>query len=220
MRNDRNRYVALAGTLILVAVATLASSSPQEGGQELPPIPETPAAIEELISVRPFFIEQPGTHGWRADKPSYSSGYLLVIRVDPALVVSRQTPEPILYVGDQTARRVNEGFQSGFVVVIAPAALEDEGAALEPVPIWFGEPGLPERVTPELIVKERERAERAAIYTLSAEAWAEAGARGGPPLRLESASDLIREAAMLVQEYSPYEKDLISGLLVDTPKEQ
>lgn len=221
MLNHNNRYPPHVGTWILVAALTLVGNalhaSAQELPKEMPPIPETPAAIQELILVRPFFLDRPGAHTWRSDAPSYSSGYLLVIKVDPALVFPRQTPEPILYVGDQPARRVNQGFRSGFVVVIAPAVLQD-GAPVEPELIWFGEPGLPERVTPETLAGKRRRAEQAGIQSPSAGTWAKGVERGGPALRLESTKDLIREAARLVQEYSPDEKDLISGLLVETPE--
>src|SRR5262245_4270050 len=88
-----------------------------------PPLPVTPAGEVALLYARPFTVEVPFTHVWRAEQPVFSAGVVVVLSVDPDLVHPRQTAEPILFVGDQTAERVNFGHESGRVVAIVPSAL-------------------------------------------------------------------------------------------------
>jgi len=124
-----------------------------------------------------------------------TSGTLLVLRVQPELVYPRQVAEPVLYVGSQTAERVNVGYPSGYVVAIVPGNLD-----LTRSLIWFGTPALPEQVDGKTIDAERARAIAAGIR---------------PPLagRVRSARrdaralgdkrDLLREAALLIEHYAP-----------------
>ena len=74
---------------------------------EVPPVPETPASIESLLYARPFTLDEGFRFDWRQERPLVTQGVLLVIEVDQDLVYPRQVAEPVLYVGDQTAMRLN-----------------------------------------------------------------------------------------------------------------
>lgn len=180
-----------------------------------PAIPGTPAAIREVVLVREFTTDKAFSNSWRKDATDVSRGVLLVLRVDAALVYPRQVAEPVLYVGDQTARRVNVGYESGYVVAIVPGEVD-----LTKAPIWFGSPELPERVDAEMIRKERESARRAGIKPLDEKSADSARERGGPRVRVADEEALLREAATLIERYSPTETDLVAGLRVEKDRHE
>ncbi len=137
---------ALTGLCVLAATSLA----------EPPPLPPTPAPVLDVVYARPFALEQGYEFTWRKEKPLVTEGYLLVLKVNPALVYPRQSAEPVLYVGDTTAERVNVGYPSGHLVVIVPGKLADFD--LKKTLIWFGTPDLPERCTAKTIAEEREKA--------------------------------------------------------------
>jgi hypothetical protein len=165
-------------------------------------IVKTPAPVKDLILIQPFELEKEYRHTWSAEAPTVQSGTVVVVEVDPSLVVPRNAAEPILYAGDHTVQRLNSGDRSGRVVGIIPGDVD-----LTQAPIWFGKPGLPERVTNETIVSERALAERAGIKAFSAET-----VRGASRERVRASdlSALLREfIADLVLQYSPEERELV-----------
>jgi hypothetical protein len=182
-----------------------------------PAVPATPAPVLELLSARPFTLAQTYRHDWRRERPAVESGYLLVLKVDPDLVYPRQTEEPVLYVGPQTAERVNVGHRSGHVVAIVPTPLDDrEDPAfvdLERAVIFFGAPAMPERVDAEAIQREDERAVAAGLKPLGRERLSAARRRGGARLELANKKELLAEAMQLVKTHSPAERDLADGVL-------
>ena len=95
--------------------------------------PPTPAAIDEVVYARSFELDQGYKFEWRKEQPLVKKGVILVLKVDPDLVYPRQIAEPVLYVGDQTAERVNIGYKSGHVVAIVPGEVD-----LNKAMIWFG----------------------------------------------------------------------------------
>jgi hypothetical protein len=164
-------------------------------------LPATPASIVDLVLARPFSLERGYVFDWNAERPLVRSGVIVVLKVDPALVVPRNAAEPILYAGDTTVQRLNQGQASGTVIGIIPKDVD-----LTQTPIWFGTPGLPERVTAETILSERALAEKAGIKSLPARAvQAATRARLSAP---DLASLLRDHVANLVLEYAPQEKSL------------
>lgn len=157
-----------------------------------PPLPPTPAPIGALISARPFELEEGFRYDWRAERPVVSEGHLLVLAVDPDLVYPRQTAEPILYVGSQTAMRLNVAYPSGRLVALVPGELPESGTR-----IWFGTPGLPEQVTAVAIVGELGLAEAAGLAPLPAVDVAGALERGGTRLRVPDLDALLEIAEAL-----------------------
>lgn len=179
-------------------------------------LPATPAPVLDLIAAVPFSLDTPYSHLWRADPPQVSSGYVLVLAVDPDLVVPRQTYEPVLYVGHQTAERVNAGNLSGTVIAIVPGVTDDPNDPdyidLNTSLIWFGTPELPERVTPEEIDYQHDLAATQRIAAFSPAQVQDALTTGGPALHATHKTELFVMLSSLVATYAPEEKDLIARL--------
>jgi len=159
-----------------------------------PEVPPTPAAVDELVYARAFRLDQPYKYRWRAEAPSVDSGHLIVIRVDPALVQPRQQAEPVLYVGNQTAMRLNAGVVSGYVVALVPGDV-----AIGQVPIWFGTPELPERVDAQRIAAERKLADSSSIEPVELQQAV------GPEIRAADMTELLLTVDELVRRFAPDE---------------
>ena len=65
-----------------------------------PQLPATPAPVQDIVFAQPFTLDRGEVSNWRAERPEITSGYILVLKVDPDLVYPRQTAEPVLYVGN------------------------------------------------------------------------------------------------------------------------
>jgi hypothetical protein len=193
MRNFRS-FVVLA--LACIAAAT--------AGAGVPPVPATPAAVEDIVYAAPFVLNEGYTSDWRLERPRVTRGHLVVLKVAPDLVYPRQTAEPVLYAGDQTVERLNIGYPSGYVVGIVPGSAE-----LSRVPMWFGTPALPESVDASAVRSERSRAVAAGIGPLPAD---RVRAALRERLELRDKLDLLREAGALVQLYAPDETDRAAAL--------
>ncbi len=171
-----------------------------------------PAGGVELVFARPFVLATPTTHAWRKEQPSYRAGMLLVLRAPVDVLASRQTAEPVLYVGAQTAERVNVGDTSGMLVVLVPADLDAKGGVsldLAASPIFFGSAELPEQVDAAIIARELAAARRAGIAPPSAAAVA---AAMQPPVAFDDDWQLRVHAADLIEHYAPLEADIVTGL--------
>lgn len=180
--------------------AVPADAPSQEAVAKLRMLP-TPSGVYDILEIHPFRLKMGYHHDWLESRPFVSEGLLVVLRVDPSLVVPRNTAEPVLYAGDRTVQRLNKGNVSGFVIGIIPGNID-----LATAPIWFGRPELPERVTPDVIVAERSLADSVAIKPFSPEKIA--AAQRDPIIAGDLASLLRGPAADLVLKYSPDEKDL------------
>lgn len=187
---------------ITFALCTLALASMVFAGP--PPVPETPAPVEDVVYARTFTLEKGYRFSWTREDIILTKGTLLVLKVDPALVISRQLAEPVLYVGDQSAERVNIGQESGYVIAVVPGEVD-----LTKAPIWFGTPDLPERIDRERAQAERAKAEAAGIKPFSQEKVQVAQAKGGEQVNLADRETLGRDMlADLIEQYSPQEKGL------------
>jgi hypothetical protein len=126
------------------------------------PVPPTPAAVIDIVEIQPFRLKTGYRYDWLQNRPLVSTGLLVVLKVDPRYVFPRDTAEPVLYAGDRTVQRLNQGHRSEHVIGIIPGEID-----LASAPIWFGRPELPERVTPQSIRAERALADRAGIKAFS-----------------------------------------------------
>ena len=196
----RGLAVALAVGLIGTVALTSWLPADDRSGVEAAAEPRVEA---ELRHAQRFQLDQPYTHWWRAGQPQYRSGWLLVIKADPQLLRVRQVEMPILYVGEQTAERVNLGIDSGHVVVLVPGDFE-----LTEAPIFFGEPGLPERVDSARIERELVRAADRGVVAPAADVMLNVM---DDTLTLADETELRRHAIDLVERFSPQEQDLIRG---------
>lgn len=193
--------------LVLSAVAGLWAYGPLTAPQDPPPLPsDTLSAEVELLYARPFELDRPYTHAWRAEQPSVSSGLVLVLAVDPDVVAPRQTYEPVLFVGGQTAERLNTAQGSGHLVAIVPAA---PGTDLSKLPIFFGEPALPEQIDAATTAAELARAVERQVATPPAALVAE---RSADPVRFADDYQLRLYAADLIEQWAPDEQDLVTGM--------
>jgi hypothetical protein len=167
-----------------------------------PPVPDTPAAVDELVYARPFTLEAGYNHYWSKERPWTTKGMLLVLKVDKKLVVPRQIAMPVLYVGDQPAQRINHGDKSGYVIAVVPGEVD-----LTKVPIWFGEPGLPPDVDANTAKAQRTLAENAGFKPLPAKQVKAALERGGKTAHATDFRSLLRDdVAELILRYSPDER--------------
>jgi len=222
-----NQTLKISLLLALAAMTTFGVAAATRGrgvaqqSRSTATAPVRTGPVRSLVLARPFTLETPYEHGWRLEKPSVNAGWLLVLEVDPTYVEPRQVLMPVLLVGDQTVECVNFGQESGRVVAIVPAPVDDRG---EPVldlatsPVWFGIPELPERVDAAWIAIERSRAHTAEAVTFTAAEVSAARERGGAPLRLENRVALDHDAALLILEHSPNEHEIAEQLLVPVTK--
>ena len=151
MTGKPNRHLTLLALILLAGSVTVTATSLAQDDDPAPALPaDTLATSIELLYARPFLLDAPAVHASRAGQPTYAAGVLLVIEVgDRSLIHPRQVAMPILYVGDQTAERLNTGHESGRLVVIVPSVPDGDGGValdLTTTPIFFGTPGLPEQV--------------------------------------------------------------------------
>jgi hypothetical protein len=205
--------IIVVSTLALASLAMVSMASAGEPATsphtnayavESPPaVPDTPAAVESIIYAREFTLENGYPFTWSKESPVVTSGYLLVLKVDPDLVFPRQVAEPVLYVGAQTAQRVNHGFPSGHVIAIVPGDVD-----LTKALIWFGTPELPERVDTNVANAELNLAEAAGIKPFAAAEVNAARAQAGEELKGATVVDVLRVAADLIRQYAPEEKHI------------
>jgi hypothetical protein len=171
--------------------------------------------VRDILFAQAFRLDKPYAHTWQKEQPSVSAGYLLVLAVDPEFVRPQQVAEPVLYVGNQTAERINAGDVSGRLVVLVPSSVNAQGEIaldLQAAPIWFGAPELPERIDAAQVSAELDAALRKGAKPFPDQKVGAALRRGGKALRLPNREALEQRVARLLQEYSPNERDLIRGL--------
>jgi hypothetical protein len=182
----------------------------------LPELPEVALGVKDVLFAQPFALDVAYQHDWRAERPSVASGYLLVLEVEDAFTVPRNSLESVLYVGSQTAERLNWGTGSGRVVAICPAALGEDGLPqldLTSDLVWYGSPELPERVDAERVEVERASAQSAGLKPLAAERVSAALEAGGDLVQLPDRTTLERYGAELILEWSPSEHELAQSML-------
>lgn len=186
-------------TFLLSIIAFIVAPT-QAFPQEEEQMPKTPAAVRDVLYVRQFTLDTGFLFTWVPERPVIDRGVIVVVSVDPALVVPRNAPEPILYAGDRVVERLNWGNESGHVIAIIPGSFDVSSA-----PIWFGSPGLPGRVSLDQVRSELESIYRTdeAISTDRIAAVTE------PEVRAEDFAELLRgELAELVLRFSPQESEL------------
>ena len=175
---------------------------------------EPAPAVQGLVEAIPFHLDQPYRYDWRKERPSVSSGYILVLDITPFR--PKQVAEPVLYVGRQTAERINSAYPSGRLIALVPGNPDDSEARdfidLVGEPIWFGTPALPEQVDAIKIDAELERARARSITPFAEAEITAAREAGGPTVNVTSKQELIGVLVELVAQYAPDEVDLIRQL--------
>lgn len=166
------------------------------------PLPPTPVAVQRILVSQPFTLHTPFAYDWSTDRPSVSSGTLVVLAVDGAYVVPRNaTVGPTLYAGDTPVMRLNHGHTSGRVIGIVPDTVN-----LATAPLWFATPGKDEDL----------KAEQASMSPLPA---AQLRAARRPSVTATDLATLLRTVgADLILEFSPQERDLAEIWRLPTAK--
>lgn len=213
----RTRWIPLAAAALLglgaVGTAWVRSQSSEPASRAAP---AGANSVLGLLHAEPFHLATPYTHSWRAERPSVSSGWLLVLAVDPEVVVPRQTAEPVLVVGLQTAERINHGDVSSRLVVIVPATFDAARGLpdLDPAraPAWFAAPALPEQTDAAALARAAQSARSAGVQPLEAGPRTRPGAVSQRLTVLPDRTALERHAAELVALWSPEEFELARAL--------
>lgn len=170
----------------------------------------TPAAVLDVLEIQPFRLKVGYDFAWLESRPHVSDGLLVVLKVDPSLVVPRNSGEPVLYAGDRTVQRLNRGNGSGAVIGIIPGDID-----LAAEPVWFGKPQLPERVTADVVKEQRTLADSAGIKPFSPEKVKSARR---DLIEVDDLAALLRGlAADLVLNYAPDEEYLAATWRLPTP---
>jgi hypothetical protein len=186
-------YLSLLSGFCIIGACTPAS----------PLYSQTRKALD-IVRIQPFRLEKSYKFDWRSERPDVRSGLLVVIKVDTSLVRPTNDLQPVLYAGNQTVQRINEGYESGYVIGIIPAQID-----LSKEPVWFGLPALPERINAKNIAAERSRAIRAGIRPLKAD---DVKSRTKDIAAMPDLTTLLRKyAADLILEFSPQEKHLVEA---------
>lgn len=206
MNQLRNRSYRLIldmrqGLCVAILSGFFIISGCQPTGPTTPTPDFKPQSVIDIVRIQPFQLKQSFKYDWRRDRPDVRFGLLVVFKVDPDLVMPKNTLEPVLYAGNQTVQRLNHGHESGFVIGIIPEQID-----LSKEPVWFGTPALPERINAEIIAKERTKAERLDISALKS---TDIQSRTRDMIVASDLTTLLREqAANLLLEFSPQEKPL------------
>jgi len=206
-------------TFLLLGAALVGAGSLalRAGGRPDPtPAQRSAESVRKLICARPFTLDVAATHWWRSEQPRYDAGWLLVLEVDPAFVVAKQTEEPVLYAGAETLERVNHGSESGRVVCILPSPRGANGLpSIDPATLtfFFGAEALPERIDALEAQHQLARAARSGTRPFPAAEVAAARACGGDALGVRSRDELDPIAALLVLEHAPEDADVGTGML-------
>ncbi|MCP3982041.1 MAG: hypothetical protein GY716_22275 [bacterium] len=191
--NVQQRFAAL-----LVCCAVTAAAA-----EELPRVPELPAAIERLVWARPFVVEdgyRPGADG----RSLFSHGTFAVVRVDSALLLPVQSNQAKLFSSAGPAHRMNLGYPGTHLVLLIPGAVDPASTRL-----WLD---AVERLDAAGVLASRRRAQRRGLGGVAEAEVRSALAAGGEPLVVEDTAELLKRVASLVERYSPHEKRLIRSL--------
>lgn len=196
------KILALVVTaLLLLAAQAAAQTKNSNTAAQAPSESASQKPVKDILYAQPFTLVRGYKNDWSKERELVSSGLLVVLEVDPVLVEPRDAAEPILYAGNTPVQRLNHGDRSGRVIGIVPGTADLTGS-----PIWFGAPGLPERVTAETARAERARAEKSGIHPFGAERLRSVMR---PAATAADLAALLRDqVAPLVLDYSPQEKDL------------
>ncbi len=215
----KNLIAALLSTGLLLGAGAYLQGQAQ---RQAPKAVDTPAGQPlQLVDAVPFTLDQPATHYWRKERPSYQGGYLLVLRADQAFLRPRQSHEPVLFVGSQTAERLNNPERSGYLVCLVPAPLsQDSQVLLDPTqePIWFGSYELPERIDAARIQGELDQAMQLGVAPrprLGGKLASRTGrkaAQAPGTVHMADRTQLDLVIADLIESYSPEESDRIESL--------
>jgi len=204
----------LVVSLVLVGASTAVMN--WQNNDSMPEVPADPLAYPiHLVSAQSFTLDQPYTHWYRAERPQVDAGMLLVLQVDEVeLLHPRQSAQPVLQIGAQTAEPLNIGHLSGYVVALLPAASNADGEVdldLSQTPIFYGDPALAEELGEADLQARLQEAIAQGALVPSADVLEQAM---GDSLHFANDHELRLWAADMIATWSPQEEDLVQGMRV------
>jgi hypothetical protein len=157
---------------------------------------QDPTPVKGILATIQFELAEPYRDARNAGNSQVSAGSLVVLDVDTALVVPRESVAPVLFIGGKPAQRLNRGDRSGHLLVLVPAGTDPAVA-----PMWFGSADVPEAMTPDKLQNEQARAKLARIGMTRKASLARA------VVRAKDLAALLRDvAAPLIDEFSPQDR--------------
>jgi hypothetical protein len=198
----------------LLLLATLGSGLVAQA-QEAPPVVDEaslPLPAGVLLASQAFALREARPYPSMKGQEPVTRGTLLALQVDPVLALPRQVAQPVVYVGAVPAERLNTGWPSGRLLLLVPGEPD-----LSVTPVFFGPPGLPERIDTEDGAAELAVAVAAGIQPFTAEVVRAARADGGEPLALRDSRALDHAIADWLEAWAPEEAEAAYNLRIPAP---
>lgn len=158
----------------------------------LPALAADPA-LSDLVYARPFTLAQPMVWTMRADRPTFTEGVLVALRVSAATATVRPTADPLLMVGEWPVMRLTQDPQAGCMTFVVPT--RDLGAE----PVFFGPAILPGRFAADDARSQRDQAVSTGATPWDASTLSVARTAGGAPLAAQD----FREIAAAAEAQCP-----------------
>ncbi len=190
--------------LLWIAAAFAASPAHADGD----PVPLAPPGVT-LEWARPFVLATPDVYPWQAGAPALERGWIVQLRVDPALMVPRQVGQAVLYAGETPIAIVNADTTGGCAVGYVRGPLD-----LRNTPLYVGSPELPERIDAAAGQRELAAAVAAGAVVPTRSAVDAAEKAGGVEAKLADLRGVYAILAERVAACSPGETGRIRTLRV------
>lgn len=188
--------------LLWIAAAFAASPAHADGD----PVPAAPTGVT-LEWARPFVLAQPDVYPWQAGAPALERGWIVQLRVDPALLVPRQVGQPVLYAGTTPIAIVNADKVGGCAVGYVRGPLD-----MRRTPLFVGSTELPERIDAAAGQRELDAAVAAGAVAQPTATVDAAQRAGGNEAKLADLRGVYAILAERVAACSPGETDRIHTL--------
>jgi hypothetical protein len=199
-------------TLLLAAGLLLAPAAQAQEAPFAVDAAALPRPADGVLALRAFTLDEPRPYPWMKGHAPLTRGLLIALEVDPALAVPRQVDEPVIYVGDVPAERLNVGWPSGRLLLLVPGEPD-----LGSVPVFFGPPELPERIDLEHAAADLAQARAVGLAPFADARIRAALVAGGEPLVLRDSRALDHAIADWIDAWAPDEADRAEGLRAPSP---
>lgn len=163
------------------------------------PTPLDPVGVTVAFA-QAIHLETAVPYPWVAGRPVRADGWLIELRVDPALLVPRQVGSPVFYVGGTPVAIVNADARGGCAVGYALGAPDPATS-----PVYAGSAELPERIDAAAGQREQDAA-------VARGATVRAPGAVAPPLVVADLAALYGLLADRVAACAPHEIDRIAVL--------
>ena len=156
----------------------------------------TPTRVKDILYARPFTLEQGYRSPWHREIPLVTSGYVVVLAIDPGIRRPGSGAVRVLLAGDRTVEEFNSGFTSGILVGVIPGTPD-----LAETLFWLGPLGFADEMTATKIAQSRVEAIGAGITPFAPDKISQALAEGGVPLMVPNRAALRQHVLPLIQTY-------------------